>query len=686
MPPVIIAKDLYKCYPGSPPVLRGVNITVDAGEIVAIMGPSGCGKSTMLHVLGMLHTPDSGSLEVLNTNVLTLNREETAAFRRGNMGFVMQSCNLFDHSTVFENVEFPLIYEGVPPEERWERVIRALDLVRLSARVHYRSNRLSGGEQQRVAIARAMVNNPRILLADEPTGALDFRTSRAVMENFRTLAHEGGVAMVVVTHDQTVAKFCDTVYTLEDGILLCQKREPRPEISLSAEGTGLLRGPQRSMNAACVTARFPQPTGVATVQDILKLYNAGVLARIYSTRGTEFLSFDADPFGLPLAVRRVGLALLPTAVSSLLIHSRGNSSLLWGMWHKLPLRRWYSIRNLISRLRNFSCGTLLARWVIDDAIEHIYADGAHGPATAAWVAARLTGTPFSFQVHTADLQEPHATLGIKAADATFVRCDTADTLAKTRAACPDVPAEKFVLLPPVLPFALPEENSEGNTDETRLPQDAVQNPQANANASPPASGGTASSAVIPSDSLRLLAAGHICARKGYTTLLHACALLRKAGIPLHLTIAGKGPALWCLRLLRLRLGLRKVVTFSGHIPHDRIERLFQEANVFVASGINKPNNHDGLPTALIEAMECGLAIVATALPAQQEALTHGKNALLVAPGNAQALADALIELSRNPTLIKSLGSAARQDALRHCEHEDTPSALAQLIIKYNKNR
>ena len=115
MAPVIIAKDLYKCYAGFSPVLRGVNIEVEAGELVAIMGPSGCGKSTMLHVLGMLHAPDSGTLEILGTNVLEFNREQTAAFRRGNMGFVMQSSNMFDHSTVFENVEFPLIYENVPP-------------------------------------------------------------------------------------------------------------------------------------------------------------------------------------------------------------------------------------------------------------------------------------------------------------------------------------------------------------------------------------------------------------------------------------------------------------------------------------------------------------------------------------------------------------------------------------------
>ncbi|MDR3319835.1 MAG: ABC transporter ATP-binding protein [Desulfovibrio sp.] len=228
MSPVIIAKDVYKCYAGLDPVLRGVNMEAETGEMIAVMGPSGCGKSTMLHILGMLHAPDSGRLQILGTEVSTLDHKHTAAFRRVNMGFVMQSFNLFDHSTVFENVEFPLIYAGIPPQERWDRVIRALDLVRLSACVHSRSNRLSGGEQQRVAIARAMVNNPRILLADEPTGALDARTSRHIMKHFRTLCHMAGVCIIMVTHDPTMAEYCDTVYTVEEGVLYCRKRDLKP--------------------------------------------------------------------------------------------------------------------------------------------------------------------------------------------------------------------------------------------------------------------------------------------------------------------------------------------------------------------------------------------------------------------------------------------------------------------------
>lgn len=200
MAPVIVARDLRKRYAGFAPVLRGVNLEVEPGELVAIMGPSGCGKSTMLHVLGLLHAPDSGTVQILGKDVLSLNREETSAFRRDNLGFIMQQSNLFDHSTVFENVEFPLIYKEVPDSQRWPRVIYALELVRLSSRVHYASNRLSGGEQQRVAIARAMVHNPYLILADEPTGNLDPENAREVFEIFKEI-NARGTTVLMATHN-----------------------------------------------------------------------------------------------------------------------------------------------------------------------------------------------------------------------------------------------------------------------------------------------------------------------------------------------------------------------------------------------------------------------------------------------------------------------------------------------------
>ena len=163
MAPVIVARDLYKCYAGFPPVLRGVNIEVQAGELVAIMGPSGCGKSNMLHVLGMLHAPDAGTLHILDTDVLAFTREQTAAFRRGNMGFVMQSSNLFEHSTVFENVAFAMEVFGYDKVQIQKRVLEVLDLVGLKNKVRQYPTQLSGGEQQRVVIARAIVKNPSII-------------------------------------------------------------------------------------------------------------------------------------------------------------------------------------------------------------------------------------------------------------------------------------------------------------------------------------------------------------------------------------------------------------------------------------------------------------------------------------------------------------------------------------------
>lgn len=217
MKPIIVAKDLHKRYAGFAPVLRGVNLEVYPGELVAIMGPSGCGKSTMLHILGLLHSPDSGTLTIMDKNVLAFNREQTAAFRRGNLGFVMQASNLFDHSTVFENVEFPLIYEKVPPAERWPRVIRALELVRLTSRVHYPSNRLSGGEQQRVAIARALVNNPSTIVADEPTGNLDPGRSLEIMTLLERI-NALGTTVIVVTHERgLVNHFNKRIILLNDG-------------------------------------------------------------------------------------------------------------------------------------------------------------------------------------------------------------------------------------------------------------------------------------------------------------------------------------------------------------------------------------------------------------------------------------------------------------------------------------
>ncbi len=217
MDEVITGKDLRKSYPTQGEVLRGVDISVHPGEFVAIMGPSGCGKSTLLHLLGLLHSPDSGNLRILGKDVQHLSQDDATIFRRESMGFILQSNNMFPRTTVYENVEFPLIYRRVPKHLRKDMIFEALDHVRLTSKLESWSNSLSGGEQQRVAIARALVNNPRILLADEPTGALDSQNSNALMRLFRTICQERHVAIVMVTHDPKMAQYCDNIYGLEEG-------------------------------------------------------------------------------------------------------------------------------------------------------------------------------------------------------------------------------------------------------------------------------------------------------------------------------------------------------------------------------------------------------------------------------------------------------------------------------------
>ena len=172
-------------------ILREINMEVKAGEILAIMGPSGSGKSTLLYILGLLLKPSRGYYYLLGEDVLRFDRSQQSAYRRQCLGFVFQSCDLIENSTVYENLEFPLIYAGIEKKKRPEWIATALDRVNLSHRIYHRTNRLSGGEQQRVAVARALVNHPRIILADEPTGHLDRANGQLVMGHFEEFVAGG---------------------------------------------------------------------------------------------------------------------------------------------------------------------------------------------------------------------------------------------------------------------------------------------------------------------------------------------------------------------------------------------------------------------------------------------------------------------------------------------------------------
>jgi len=211
--------DLWKTYQmGTEEVhaLRGVSMQIESGEYVAIMGPSGSGKSTLMNLIGCLDTPSKGSYLLNGKQVSQMNDDELARIRNEEIGFVFQTFNLLPRATALHNVELPLIYAGVSAKTRAERANQALDKVELGDRKTHRPNQLSGGQRQRVAIARALVNNPSILLADEPTGNLDSKTGVEIMSLFERL-HEGGNTIIIVTHEADVAAHAHRVVHIRDG-------------------------------------------------------------------------------------------------------------------------------------------------------------------------------------------------------------------------------------------------------------------------------------------------------------------------------------------------------------------------------------------------------------------------------------------------------------------------------------
>jgi putative ABC transport system ATP-binding protein len=199
--------------------LQHVDLVVKRGEMVALMGPSGVGKSTLLFILGLLMAPTRGSYSLMGTDMLSLDRAEQARTRRQTIGFVFQTSDMVESNTVFENLEFPLIYAGVPRRERRQRIETALEKVGMVYRLDQIASHLSGGERQRAAIARALVNEPELVLADEPTGQLDAANAVKVTECFQRIASDLKTAVVIATHDPLVADRCHRVCPIRDGVL-----------------------------------------------------------------------------------------------------------------------------------------------------------------------------------------------------------------------------------------------------------------------------------------------------------------------------------------------------------------------------------------------------------------------------------------------------------------------------------
>lgn len=224
MQPIVISvSDLHKTYhmgDVAVPALQGVSFAIQRGEFVAIMGPSGSGKSTLMNLLGCLDTPTSGSYQLDGVEVAPLSGDDLARIRARKLGFIFQQYNLLPRLSALRNVELPLIYRGVSAIERHRRAAIALQIVGMDERMHHRPNELSGGQQQRVAIARALIGSPTVILADEPTGALDTKTSTELMAVLQRLNREQGLTVIMVTHEPDIAAYAERVLVLRDGLLI----------------------------------------------------------------------------------------------------------------------------------------------------------------------------------------------------------------------------------------------------------------------------------------------------------------------------------------------------------------------------------------------------------------------------------------------------------------------------------
>lgn len=230
---MIEIKDLHKSYKmgsNSLHVLKGINLSIEEGELVAIMGSSGSGKSTLLNILGMLDEADSGEYVLDEVPIKNLNETKAAKYRNKFLGFVFQSFNLINYKSALENVALPLYYQRMPRKERQEKALKYLDQVGLKEWATHLPNELSGGQKQRVAIARAMAAEPKVLLADEPTGALDSTTSYEVMDLIQKINDQGNT-ILIVTHELDIANMCKRIVHLKDGIILEDKKVKQVRVS-----------------------------------------------------------------------------------------------------------------------------------------------------------------------------------------------------------------------------------------------------------------------------------------------------------------------------------------------------------------------------------------------------------------------------------------------------------------------
>ena len=501
-------------------------------------------------------------------------------------------------------------------------------------------------------------DNRKTLSYPEVRNFIKVELSRLVMENFRTLCHTGGVAMVMVTHDAKMADYCDTVYTLEEGLLVCQRRDI-PKISVQP-GADLLKGPDIRLHTAMVATNFLHEGGESPRTLAHILHEKGLLTHVVTLQGGSLLGKEMQSYSLPMPVRHMGGLQAGSVLKSFLVQPslagvESDFTPMKGLLKGFAAARWAKAQ-----------GADLAAWAQEEGIDFLYsAGGIHAPVVC-WLASRMGGLPFAMDVRDTDIwagaiQDGRlaelAALRVLVRDAAFVRCSTRELCEAVRTALPET-ADKVSWIPDPLTLAPQEE-------EMAVAQmhEAVKLPH-------------------------ILACGCMEDRKGFSVLLKALARLQQEGREFRCTLAGDGPRLKALKSEAKSLGLGKSVRFAGFVPHANMNSLYLDADVYVTCGLSLPGQpSDGIPSALGEAMAFLVPVVASDLPSQ--AWLVGDAGKIVPRGDDAALAAALapmLQLEDRESCNRRLamGTKGRERVLKLLEQ--VPNALEGLFAPLLQQR
>jgi glycosyltransferase involved in cell wall biosynthesis len=400
----------------------------------------------------------------------------------------------------------------------------------------------------------------------------------------------------------------------------------------------------RSFRTAYVVLWFPKPTETFIFHEVLEMVRSGLPVSVYTLYGRFPRHLSPYMESAPVSIERLGIPYLKTVVSDLLYWHRRKPRLVRKLFGTVPLRRWCDLEAAGENCWAFLCGFHLARRFEEESIEHIHAPWANGPATAAWVASKLTGIPFSFAAHAADIYPPDGALKEKIRDAILVRTVNRANVVHLRKYAPGCENKIRVVYC-------------GQPGHGTVRNDRLTGP-----------------------SIKILALGRFVPKKGFEVLIHACAILRDRGLEFSLNLGGDGALMGRLMRLTEELNLEQRVNFPGFIIHDRVPEFLNAGDVFVMSCIVDPTgDRDGIPIVITEALRHGLPVVATDVSGIPEVIMNGSTGLLVPPGDPHAIADAILKLTRERGWALKMAERGRSFVLEEFDLHRNCQALMQVF-------